>query len=69
MKTLWARVGVKFEVSETEYKELLGEAIDEYGHYNDVDLDVDKDYLISHMAEIEGDSYIPATIFEEEEFE
>lgn len=69
MKTLWARVGVKFEVSETEYRELLGEAIDEYGHFNDVDLDVDEDFLIAHMAEIEGDSYIPATIFEEEECE
>ncbi len=63
MRTLWARVGVSFEVTEEEYQELLAE------HRKSYDVEICDGWIGEHKHEFDfdGDSYIPGNMFEEEE--
>lgn len=68
MRRLWARIGVAFYVSETEYEKLLDDSrCNGRGYLSDVDISIDINDLILHKAEIEGDCYIPRCVFEDEE--
>ena len=67
MRELWARVGVTFRVSEAEYRELLKASKDEDGRYSDVDFFIDDASFRNYHCEFDGDCYIPASEFENQE--
>lgn len=72
MVTLWARIGISFEVTEEKYQELLARCqqcgpINGLPTFSDVDLTEDEMKYIIYNGRPNGDSYIPQTIFEEQE--
>ena len=65
MKKIWARIGIVLDVTDERYAKLLKEATDEYGRIQDLTID---DRLAERFARcgfVDGDSYIPAYVFEE----
>ncbi len=58
MKKIWARIGVSFSVTDFEYEKLK-----ERAKKGDIDLSENQARYIIENGEVDGDSYIPETIF------
>lgn len=67
MKTIWARIGMSLEVSDAEYDHLRESVRLEGGSFDDLDLDDDFAHRFQKNGYVDGDSYIPGTIFENQE--
>ena len=59
MKTLWARIGVSLEVTDAEYEALKSD--------KDVELNTEWAERFFNDGFLDGDGYIPSTVFEEDE--
>lgn len=67
MKRIWARIGMSLDISDTDYKNLLAAVRHRDGTIDDYEFDT-YCHLMSQFMEQgipDGESYIPAVIFED----
>lgn len=67
MKTIWARVGMSLEVSDAEYNHLRELVMLEGGGFDDLDIDDDFAHRFQKNGYVDGESYIPGCIFEDQD--
>ncbi len=65
MKKVWARIGISMQIADELYDALKEQSVDEYGRYGDVELNEDTANLFFARGTVDGDSYIPASSFED----
>ena len=74
MKKIWARIGMTLEVTDEEYEELRIQALnkayqpDDETIYDDLGLSAALKKKFLEKGKANGDSYIPAIVFEEMEW-
>lgn len=63
MKSIWMRVGMSVEVTDEQYEKLKEEALNGSDRYDDLETPQWLIDRIEKYGEIDGDSYIPETIW------